>query len=149
MPLTVRTGMSGRTFVDTNVLIYAHDIQAGRKQEKAARILGDLWETRTGVLSTQVLQEFYVNVTRKIPSPLKRSTARDIIRQYSVWPVVGPDTHMIVRASELEESHQLSFRDAMTVAAARQAGAAKILTEDLNNGETIDGVSIENPFAEG
>jgi predicted nucleic acid-binding protein len=141
--------MSGRTFVDTNVLIYAHDIQAGRKQEKAARILGDLWETRTGVLSTQVLQEFYVNVTRKIPSPLKRSTARDIIRQYSVWPVVGPDTDMIVRASELEESHQLSFWDAMIVAAARQAGAGKILTEDLNHGETVDGVAIENPFAEG
>jgi len=139
--------MSGRTFVDTNVLIYAHDIHAGRKQEKAAQILGDLWETRNGVLSTQVLQEFYVNVTRKIPSPLKRSTARDIIRQYSVWSVIGPDADMIVRASELEEGHQLSFWDGMIVAAARQAGAARILTEDLNHGETIDGVTIENPFA--
>ncbi len=139
--------MSGRVFVDTNVLIYAHDIQAGRKQEKAAGILGDLWQARTGVLSTQVLQEFYVNVTRKIPSPLKRSTARDIIRQYSVWPVIGPDADMIVRASELEESHSLSFWDAMIVAAARRMGATKILTEDLNHGETIDGVTIENPFA--
>ena len=138
--------MSGRIFVDTNVLIYAHDIQAGRKQEKAARILGDLWETRAGVLSTQVLQEFYVNVTRKIPSPLKRSTARDIIRQYSVWSVIGPDADLILRASELEESHQLSFWDAMIVAAARKAGAGKILTEDLSHGETIDGVTIENPF---
>ncbi len=141
--------MNGRTFVDTNVLIYAHDVQAGRKQEKAAQILGDLWEARNGVLSTQVLQEFYVNVTKKIPSPLKRSTARDIIRQYSVWPVIQPDADMIVRASELEESHQLSFWDAMIVAAARQAGAARILTEDLNHGEIIDGVTIENPFAEG
>jgi predicted nucleic acid-binding protein len=141
--------MNGRTFVDTNVLIYAHDIQAGRKQEEAARTLGDLWETRTGVLSTQVLQEFYVNVTRKTPTPLKRSTARDIIRQYSVWPVVEPDADMILRASDLEESYQLSFWDAMIVAAARRAGAAKILTEDLNHGETIDGVTIENPFVGG
>ena len=141
--------MNGRTFVDTNVLIYAHDVQAGRKQEKAAQILGDLWEARNGVLSTQVLQEFYVNVTRKIPSPLKRSTARDIIRQYSVWSVIGPDADMIFRASELEESHSLSFWDAMIVAAARQAGVARILTEDLNHGEIIDGVTIENPFAEG
>lgn len=141
--------MSGRVFVDTNVLIYAHDREAGRKQEKAAQILGDLWQTRTGVLSTQVLQEFYVNVTRKIPSPLKRSTARDIIRQYSVWPVVEPDAGMIVRASELEERHALSFWDAMIVAAACQAGAMRILTEDLNHGETVDGVKIENPFVEG
>ncbi len=140
--------MSGRVFVDTNVLIYAHDIQAGRKQKTAARILGDLWEMRAGVLSTQVLQEFYVNVTRKIPTPLKRSTARDIIRQYSVWPVVEPNADMTIRASELEERHQLSFWDAMIIAAARQAGAAKILTEDLNHGETIDGVAIENPFEE-
>ena len=141
--------MSGRVFIDTNVLIYAHDIQAGRKQETATGILGQLWETRTGVLSTQVLQEFYVNVTRKIHTPLKRSTARDIVRQYSVWPVIGPDADMIFRASELEESHQLSFWDAMIVAAARQAGATKILTEDLNHGETIDGVTIENPFVGG
>ena len=141
--------MSDRVFIDTNVLICAHDIQAGKKQEKAARILSELWESRTGALSTQVLQEFYVNVTRKIPTPLNRSTARDIIRQYSVWSVVEPDADMIIRASELEESHQMSFWDAMIVAAARQGGAEKILTEDLAHGETIDGVVIENPFTEG
>ncbi len=140
--------MSDRVFVDTNVLIYAHDIEAGRKQERATRVLGDLWEKRTGVLSTQVLQEFYVNVTRKIPTPIKRSTARDIIKQYSVWQVVEPDVDMILRASELEERHALSFWDAMIVAAARKGGAEKILTEDLNHGERIDGVTIENPFAE-
>jgi predicted nucleic acid-binding protein len=141
--------MSGKVFVDTNILIYAHDIQAGRKQEKAARILNELWQARTGALSTQILQEFYVNVTRKIPTPLKRSTARDIIRQYSVWPVIELNADMILRASELEERHQLSFWDAMIMTAARQAGAAKILTEDLNHGETIDGVTIENPFVGG
>lgn len=138
--------MSGRVFVDTNVLIYAHDNEAGLKQEKASQVLGELWQSRKGVMSAQVLQEFYVNVTRKIPTPLKRSTARDIIRQYSVWPVVEPDADMIVRASELEERHTLSFWDALIVAAAREAGAAKILTEDLNHGEFIDGVTIENPF---
>ena len=114
----------------------------------AERIV-ELWETRLGVISAQVLQEFYVNVTRKIPTPLKRSIARDIIRQYSVWPVVEPNADMIIRASELEERHQLSFWDAMIVAAARQAGAARIITEDLSHGETVDGVAIENPFTEG
>lgn len=138
--------MTVKTFVDTNVLIYAHDIQAGRKQEKASQVLGDLWQTKTGVVSTQVLQEFYVNVTRKIPTPIKRSTAKDIIKQYSVWQVVESDVDMILRASELEERHALSFWDAMIIAAARKAGAARILTEDLSHGEIIDGVVIENPF---
>ena len=138
--------MSDRTFVDTNVLIYAHDIEAGHKYEDASSILLDLWQSRTGVISIQVLQEFYVNVTRKIPVPISRSTARDIIRQYSVWPVVEPDADMVVRASEIEERHKLSFWDAMIVAAAHKAGATRILTEDLGHGETVAGVSIENPF---
>jgi predicted nucleic acid-binding protein len=78
--------MSDKVFIDTNILIYAHDKDAGKKRERAARVLLDLWHTKAGVLSTQVLQEFYVNVTRKIPEPLDKSTARDIIERYSVWP---------------------------------------------------------------
>lgn len=139
--------MSGRVFVDTNILIYAHDIDAGKKHGKAARILVDLWQSRMGVMSTQVLQEFYVNVTRKIPNPLERKVARDVVRQYSVWPIVSPDIHTIVRASEIEERYSLSFWDALIVAASREAGAERLLTEDLKDGETIDGVLVENPFA--
>jgi len=138
--------MNGRVFVDTNILIYAHDNEAGLKQERASQILGELWQAKKGVMSTQVLQEFYVNVTRKIPTPLKRATARDIIRQYSAWPIVEPDVDMIIFASEMEERHTLSFWDALIIAAACRIGAEKIITEDLNHGQNIDGMTIENPF---
>ncbi|MDF1554500.1 MAG: PIN domain-containing protein [Deferrisomatales bacterium] len=138
--------MSANCFVDSNILIYAHDTEAGRKREVARLSLQELWETNSGVLSTQVLQEFYVNVTRKIPRPLDRSTARDIVHQYRAWPVVAIDPEMICRASELEERCQLSFWDAMIVTAARTSRADMLLTEDLNPGQMIDGVRVHNPF---
>ncbi len=138
--------MNGKIFVDTNVFIYAHDRDAGEKCSVAAGIMKDLWQTREGIMSTQVLQEFYVNVTRKIPTPISRSDARNIIGQYSVWNIVGIDTSRIVAASQIEERHKLSFWDALIVAAAQSAGAEKILTEDLSHGDNIGGVVIENPF---
>ncbi len=138
--------MPDRVFVDTNVLIYAHDLDAGDKHAVASAILRDLWSSRLGILSTQVLQEFYVNVTQRIPSPLSRAPARQIVRSYFVWQVevLAPD--MILRASDIEERHQLSFWEALIVAAALEGGARKLLTEDLNPGQTLEGMVIENPF---
>jgi len=138
--------MSDRTFVDTNVLIYAHDVDAGARHTVAARLVTDLWETRRAIVSAQVLQEFYVNATRRIPSPLPRALARQLVKTYSVWQteLVGPTE--IQRASELEEEHQLSFWDALIVAAALKGGASTILTEDLSPGRTVSGVRIEDPF---
>jgi len=138
--------MSGKIFVDTNVFIYAHDTDAGEKHSVAADIMRDLWQTKAGIMSTQVLQEFYVNVTRKIPTPISRSDARDIVGQYSVWNIVGIDTSRIVAASQIEERNNISFWDALIVSAAQSVGAEKILTEDLNHGANIGGVVIENPF---
>jgi predicted nucleic acid-binding protein len=138
--------MSDRAFVDTNVLVYAHDRQAGSRHTIAARLVAELWETRRAVISTQVLQEFYVNATRKIKTPVPRALARQIVKTYAVWQtetVEPPDIH---RASELEEQHQLSFWDALIVAAALKGGAATILTEDMSPGRSISGVRIENPF---
>lgn len=139
--------MSDKVFVDTNVLIYAHDLDAGRKRTVAREILKDLWATRRGVLSTQVLQEFYVNITRKIPAPLPRAAAREMVHNYCVWQVevLGPDT--ILRASEIEERYGLSFWDALVVTAALHGRATRILSEDFNPGQTIEGIQIENPFA--
>jgi predicted nucleic acid-binding protein len=139
--------MSDKTFVDTNVLVYAHDADAGGRHEIAARLVAELWETRRAVISTQVLQEFYVNATRKIPSPLPRAAARGIVKTYSVWQteILGPPE--ILMASELEEQHSLSFWDALIVVAALKGGAATILTEDMSPGRSISGVRIENPFA--
>ncbi|NTW35437.1 MAG: PIN domain-containing protein [Syntrophobacteraceae bacterium] len=139
--------MKGRVFVDTNILIYAHDLDAGAKHEKAAASLEELWEEETGVLSTQVLQEFYVTVTRKIASPLSPLQARSIIENYLVWPIMLNAPETILLASSIEERYRLSFWDSLIVAAARDAGAEKILTEDLTHGQVLDGVLIQNPFA--
>ena len=141
--------MSDRAFVDTNVLVYAHDLDAGERHAVAARLVAELWETRRAVISTQVLQEFYVNATRKIASPLPRATARQIARAYAAWQteLVGPPE--ILLASELEEQHQLTFWDALIVAAALKGGAGTILTEDMSAGRSISGVRIDNPFATG
>lgn len=138
--------MNGKAFVDTNVLVYAHDVDAGARHEIAARLVAELWETRRAVISTQVLQEFYVNATRKIPSPLPRATARRLLATYAVWQteLVGPPE--ILLASELEEEHRLSFWDALIVAGALKGGASTILTEDMSPGRSISGVRIENPF---
>jgi len=138
--------MSGKVFVDTNILIYAHDLDAGQRNKISAAILRDLWENRIGIISTQVLQEFYVNVTRKIENPLPKSKARGIIENYLAWPVELNDSETVLSASEIEERYMLSFWDALMVASASNAKAEKILTEDLNHGQQIEGILIENPF---
>jgi predicted nucleic acid-binding protein len=138
--------MSDKVFVDTNVLVYAHDLDAGERHDIAVRLVSELWETRAAVISTQVLQEFYVNATRKIPAPLPRSTAREIVRTYASWQTELIGAPEIQAASELEEQHQLSFWDALIVTTARKGGASRVLTEDLNPGQIISGVQVENPF---
>ena len=140
--------MSGRTFVDTNVLIYAHDVDAGQKHEIARNVVRELWSEREGVLSMQVLQEFYVNVTRKIATPLPRVMARTIIESYRSW-CVQTTTEEITTAFRIEDEAHLGFWDALVVAAASKSGAVRLISEDLNPGQTILGVRVENPFAAG
>ena len=134
------------TFVDTNVLVYAHDASERRRQQVARAQLEVLWTGGSGVLSTQVLQEFYVVATRKFAPPMARHQAREIVALYATWRVVDIDPTLILTASQLEERHRLSFWDALIVEAARVAGAARLLTEDLQHGRLIGGVRIENPF---
>lgn len=139
--------MSGEpTFVDTNVLVYAYDADAGDKHEAARTRLEGLWEHESGMVSTQVLQEFYVKVTRKMTQPMSRRSARDVIATYGAWPVHRPDVDDIVEASELEERHRLSFWDALIIVAARRSGAQVILTEDLQEGRRFDGLLVVSPF---
>lgn len=137
--------MTAKTFVDTKVLIYAHDCDAGAKYEIARNVLRDLWHQRTGTLSTQVLQEFYVNVTRKIKVPLAKASARAVVESYIVW-CVDTTPAEVSAAFRIEDEAGISFWDALIVAAARKAGAGRILSEDLNSGQMISGVRIENPF---
>ncbi|MFO7761595.1 MAG: PIN domain-containing protein [Desulfobia sp.] len=138
--------MSEKLFVDTNILLYAYDKDAGSKHEKANAIIKDLWLSGLGILSIQVLQEFYVNVTRKIPCPISPAQARSVIETYSTWEVVVSNSFTILKVSEIQERYQLSFWDSLIVAAASEADADKILTEDLNHNQVIEGIKIFNPL---
>lgn len=138
--------MSGVAFVDSNVLIYAHDRDAGQRRELARELLSRLWSERAGVLSVQVLQEFFVTVTRKLRAPVARAQAREVVRVYAPW-VISPTTPVtVLRATELAESSGIGFWDALIVAAAEEAEAETLYTEDLNSGQRIAGVRIVNPF---
>lgn len=138
--------MSDKVFVDTNILIYAYDIDAGKKHEICKKELKNLWDNGNGVISTQVMQEFYVNVTRKIPEPIPPSKARHIIEQYKTWQVEIITAELILFASIIQERNQLSFWDSLILAAANQANAETLLSEDLNSDQTIESVKIVTPF---
>ena len=134
-------------FVDTSVLVYAHDLDSGLKRAIAEHVLKQLWQDETGVLSTQVLQEFYAALTSGIASPVPRRAARDLIHAYSVWPVVTLDAADVEAASDFEERYRLGFRDAMVVVAARKSGATLLLSDTLQPYRPITGLELQNPFA--
>ncbi|MGH9225361.1 MAG: PIN domain-containing protein [Acidimicrobiales bacterium] len=134
------------TFVDTNVLVYAYDADSGDKHEAARTRLEALWEDESGSVSTQVLQEFYVTVTRKLSRPMSRRAARDVIATYTAWPLHRPEVGDLVEASQLEDRHQLSLWDALIVVAAMRSGARELLTEDLQEGRRFNGLLVVNPF---
>jgi predicted nucleic acid-binding protein len=127
-------------------LIYAHDVDAKAKHEIAKNVLRELWSERTGVLSVQVLQEFYVNVTRKIASPLPKNTARLVVNTYSIWCVETTPAE-ISAAFRIEDESRIGFWDALIVASAVKSGATRLLSEDLNDQQRIAGLRVEDPFA--
>lgn len=139
--------MSVVAFVDSNILIYAHDANAGVKRERATSKLRELWDSGTGRLSVQVLQEFYVNVTQKLATPVARSTAREVLKTYGVWVRHATTVETVTRATELAELARISFWDALIVASAEEVDAEELLSEDLNDGQAIAGVRIVNPLA--
>jgi len=138
--------MSDRSFIDTNVLVYAHDTGYGLKHEQARTLVERMWAERSGVLSTQVLQELYVNVRRKARRPIGRAQALRLVEDYISWEVVVNDERSIVEAIDIEERYGISFWDALIVQAADVAGVTRLYTEDLNHGQTYRGVEAYNPF---
>jgi predicted nucleic acid-binding protein len=142
----VTAASSGPVFVDTNVLVYAHDRSEAQRQPVAQALLAQLWRNRAGALSTQVLQEFYVVATRRYDPPMSRREARQLVDAYSHWQLIQIDVALILAASQLEERHTLSFWDALIVEAARRAGAKRLVTENLQSGRRLAGVLIHNPF---
>jgi len=138
--------MTDRAFIDTNVLVYAHDRGAGDRHSQAKALLTRLWQRRCGVLSTQVLQEFYVNVRRKAAKPVSPAEARRLIADYLRWEVVVNDGDTLLGALDLEQRYGVSFWDALILQSAQTASVAKLYSEDLSHGQTYDGVEVVNPF---
>ena len=138
--------MSDRYFVDTNILMYAHDAAAGEKHQRAKALVEQLWETRSGVVSTQVLQELAVNLRRKVRKPLNATATRDVVSDYLVWQVVVNGGDSILEALDFEERYQVSFWDALIIQAAHAAGAETLYSEDLSDGQRYGGVTVKNPF---
>ncbi len=133
-------------FVDTNILVYAHDAAAGEKHRQAQQLLSDLWQSRLGCVSVQVLQEFYVTVTRKVAKPLIPEEAAAIIRDLSTWRVHSPTPDDILAAIALQTRFQLSFWDAMIIHSANALKCELMWTEDLHNGQRVNTTLIRNPF---
>jgi len=137
---------AARQFVDTNVLIYAHDVSAGPKHTRAKQLLAELWAQATGCVSIQVLQEFYVNITAKAQHPLDSDTARQRVEDLSYWIVHSPTADDVVAAIRLQQTARLSFWDAMVIVSALRLDCRVLWSEDLNRGQMIDGLAISNPF---
>ncbi|HEX9034403.1 MAG TPA: PIN domain-containing protein [Streptosporangiaceae bacterium] len=142
------TFMNGsRRFLDTNVVVYAYDVSAGDKHRRARSLLEDLWESRDGCVSVQVLQEFFVAVTRKVPKPLDAPSAAQVIRDLARWRVHSPNAEDVLAAVDLHSSAGISLWDAMIVRSAFVLGCDVLYSEDLNPGQSYAGVRARNPFA--
>jgi predicted nucleic acid-binding protein len=136
-------------FVDTNILVYAFDRSAGHKHDVAAQLMEGWWENKNGCLSIQVLQEFFVNVTRKITLPLEVQTARQLVADLTQWHIHVPEASDLLEAIDLHMAYQLSFWDAMVLQSAARLDCKQLLSEDLSHGQSYGDVQVINPFITG
>jgi predicted nucleic acid-binding protein len=134
------------SFFDTNLLVYLFDSSSPEKQGRAREVLSERAQRDEVLLSAQVLEEFYVAVTRKLATPLSADHAERLVRDFSAFPVVALDAPLVIAAVVLSRRHKLSLSDALIVVAAKVGGATELLTEDLQHGQTLEGVRIVNPF---
>jgi len=133
-------------FVDSNILVYAYDLAQGEKRQQAKTLLLSLWESGLGCVSVQVLQEFFVNVTRKADSPLSSEQAAQVIHDFSDWTIHRPGIKDVLSAIELHQRYRISFWDAMILRSARQSGCSILWSEDLSDSQDYGGVKVLNPF---
>ena len=136
-----------RQFVDTNVLVYAHDVSAGAKRERAHDLLASLWASGEGCLSVQVLQEFYVTVTRKVARPWGPEAAAQAVADLGRWKTHAPQPQDVLEAIQLHGRTRISFWDAMILHSAAALDCRVLWSEDLKPGRSAAGVVVENPFA--
>ena len=133
-------------FVDTNILIYAHDREAGRKHERARQLIAHLWTTGQGALSTQVLQELCVNLCRRVAHPLPSDEIASLIEDYLSWEIVINTPQAIVAALGIEARYKVSYWKALILHAAESCGAAILYSEDLSHGQRYGAVEVVNPL---
>jgi predicted nucleic acid-binding protein len=138
--------MSDKCFVDTNILVYTQDLAAGDKCSRAQTLMNELWEDRKGVISTQVLQELYIALRRKLKTPMSGLEAAEILRDYSEWDVVVNNRESIFRAIDIQNRYKVSFWDALILQAAERAGAQTVYSEDFSHGTKYAGMQVVNPF---
>ena len=138
--------MTGKPFVDTNILVYAHDFTQSAKHQRAKAVIEELWQSGGGVLSTQVLQELCINLRRKTVRPLSIDETRKLVEDYSSWDVVVNTPESVLQALDLESRYQISFWDALIIHAAIQCEAAVVYSEDLADGQTYGSVRVVNPL---
>jgi predicted nucleic acid-binding protein len=138
--------MAEKYFVDTNILIYAHDRSTDIKHERARQLIERLWTSGEGVLSTQVLQELCVNLRRKVAKPVPVDELRGLIRDYLSWEIVVNTPEAVLRAFEIEVRYKTSFWDALILQAAEQSGAAVLYSEDLAGKQSYGAVRVVNPL---
>ena len=142
------TSIGARLFLDTNMLVYAHDSTDPQKQAKAQTLLTEGIERESAVVSAQVLSEFFVVVTRRIPVPLSAQQAEQVMDLLSMLPTVELDQNLVRQAVCIHRESQISYWEALIVSAAERAGCTRILSEDLNAGQTYRDVRVENPFSD-
>ncbi len=140
--------MSDKAFVDTNILIYAHDRATGARNERARALIGKLWEAGNGVLSTQVLQELCVNLRRKVTRPWPQEETRALIEDYLSWEIVVNTPDSVLGALSLEARYQISFWDALILQAAESSGAKILYSEDFSDGQLYGTIRVLNPFGD-
>lgn len=133
-------------FVDTNVLVYCEDAAFPKKQARAVEWLEALWRTRTGRVSTQVLNELYVTLTRKLKPAYPTGDARAEVRRYQTWQPLAQDHALMEAAWAFEARYGLSFWDSLIVASAQQLGCDILLSEDLQHGQKFGEMQVINPF---
>jgi len=138
--------MSDKYFVDTNILVYAHDSSAGAKHQRAQMLIEKLWGSGEGVLSTQVLQELCINLRRKVRHPLPVAELRLLLRDYSTWEVVTNTPESILLALDIQVRYKTSFWDALILQAAESSAASILYSEDLANGQRYGTLQVVNPL---
>jgi predicted nucleic acid-binding protein len=138
--------MADKYFVDTNILLYAHDPSAGVKRDRARQLIEHLWTTGQGVLSTQILQELCFNLRRKVKPPLPMDEIRRLVQDYLSWEIVVNSPESAIQALEIEVRYKISYWDALVLQAAESAGAAILYSEDLATGQKYGAIRVVDPL---